>query len=79
MVGKALSEAAINPNDASSYGWVQHDDNGKPSINIRLLDAYLSYYMHIRKPQKLSDQDWAIEVQNLHFIRTEERKASEAN
>jgi hypothetical protein len=33
--------------------------------------------MHIRKPQKLSDEVWAEEVQNLHFIRTSEKKASE--
>lgn len=33
--------------------------------------------MHIQKPQKLSDEIWAEEVQNLHFIRTSEKKASE--
>lgn len=35
--------------------------------------------MHIRHPQKLSDADWAEEIQNLHFIRTKEKEASEQN
>ena len=33
--------------------------------------------MHIEFPEKLSDEDWAMEMQNLHFIRTEEKKASQ--
>lgn len=33
--------------------------------------------MHIAKPQKLSDEDWAEEIQNLHFIRTKEKETSE--
>jgi hypothetical protein len=41
------------------------------------MDAYLKYYMHIKNPNKLKDTDWAEQIQNLHYIRTEERKASE--
>ena len=33
--------------------------------------------MHLPEPQKLSDEDWAEEMQNLHFIRKTEKKASE--
>jgi hypothetical protein len=46
-------------------------------MDIRLYDAYLKFYMHIRKPQKLSDEVWAEEILNLHFILTSEKKASE--
>lgn len=33
--------------------------------------------MHIPNPEKLSDEDWAEEIQNLHYIRTKEKEASE--
>lgn len=33
--------------------------------------------MHILNPDELSDQDWAENLQDLHFIRTQEREASE--
>ena len=33
--------------------------------------------MHIQAPELLSDEDWATELQNLYFIRTEEKKASQ--
>lgn len=33
--------------------------------------------MHIPKPHKLSDKDWAEEIQNLHFIRKTEKENSE--
>ena len=33
--------------------------------------------MHIPKPQKLIDEDWAEEVQNLHYIRKTEKEQSE--
>jgi len=42
-----------------------------------LFDALLKYYMHIPAPQDLSDEDWAEEIQNLHFIRKTEKEASE--
>jgi len=34
--------------------------------------------MGVHNPNKLTDQEWADEIQSLHFIRTQERKASEA-
>lgn len=34
--------------------------------------------MHIPNPEQLDDDDWAEKIQDLHFIRTQERKASEA-
>ena len=77
MVGKALGEAVIDTSDKDAYRYVK-TTNGKKSINIRLLDGYLSFYMHISKPEKLSDRAWAENVQTLHFIRTEEAKASKS-
>ncbi len=32
--------------------------------------------MSIGKPYKLSDEDWAIQVLNLHFIRKQEEESS---
>jgi len=45
--------------------------------NLRLFDAYLKYYMHIKNPNKLNDSDWAEEIQNLHYIRTKEKESSQ--
>lgn len=33
--------------------------------------------MHIQRPQDLEDDEWADEVQNLHYIRQLEKKATE--
>ena len=33
--------------------------------------------MHIPNPSRMSDEDWAIEVQNLHFIRKTEKENSQ--
>lgn len=33
--------------------------------------------MHIPNPEELSDEDWAEKLQDLHFIRQQEKKASE--
>ena len=33
--------------------------------------------MHIPTPQKLNDEEWAEEIQNLHFIRKTEKENSE--
>ena len=52
-------------------------DYGK-DIDIRLYNSYLNYYMHLSNPEKLSDEDWAEKLQDLHFIRQQEKKASEA-
>ena len=73
---KALEEAVIDTSDASSFDYVQQSGE-KLHINFRLLDAYLRYYMHIKKPHKLRDVDWCEEVQNLHFIRTKEKESSQ--
>lgn len=34
--------------------------------------------MHIHNPEELSDMKWAEKIQDLHFIRQQEKKASEA-
>lgn len=34
--------------------------------------------MHIPNPELLSDEDWAENIQTLHFIRIKEKEASEA-
>lgn len=33
--------------------------------------------MHIANPEQLSDEDWAEELQNLAFIRSNEKEATE--
>jgi hypothetical protein len=35
--------------------------------------------MHVVDPDSLSDQQWAEEIQNLHFIRKQEEAFSQAN
>lgn len=32
--------------------------------------------MQVGKPNKLTDEDWAEQLQNLHFIRQQEKEAS---
>lgn len=32
--------------------------------------------MHIKNPDNLSDEEWAEEIQNLHFIRNAEKESS---
>lgn len=32
--------------------------------------------MHVQNPELLSDEDWAENLQNLHYIRQEEKEAS---
>ena len=70
ILKKALAEAIIDPDDPSAVEISE-------KVNIRLFDALLKYYMHILKPQNLSDEDWAEEIQNLHYIRKTEKEASE--
>jgi len=48
------------------------------NLDIRLFNAYLNYYMHISNPEDLSDEEWCEKLQDLHFIRQQEKKASEA-
>lgn len=33
--------------------------------------------MHIQNPEQMQDEEWAEQMQNLHFIRTQEKKATE--
>lgn len=35
--------------------------------------------MHISNPAELSDEDWAEEIQNLHYIRKSEEESSKAS
>jgi hypothetical protein len=34
--------------------------------------------MSVRKPHKLKDEDWAEQLQNLHFIRNQEKESSKS-
>jgi len=43
---------------------------------LRKLDAQLRYYMHIADPDSLTDQEWAMRVKELEWIREEEAKAN---
>ena len=43
---------------------------------LRKLDAQLRYYMHIADPDSLTDQEWAMRVKELEWIREVEAKAN---
>ena len=43
---------------------------------IRQADAQLRYYMHIAEPESLSDEQWAMRVKELEWVRKEEAKAN---
>lgn len=47
-----------------------------PSEWIRQYDAAIEYYLGVN-PDKLTDEEWAIKVQNLNWIRQQEANASE--
>lgn len=36
----------------------------------------LRYYMHISEPEKLSDEQWALQIKLLEKIRKEEAKSN---
>ena len=38
----------------------------------RILDAQLRYYFHIQNPEDLTDEEWAMRVAELHYIRKKE-------
>ena len=46
------------------------------SDGIRQADAQLRYYMHIERPEDLSDEEWAMRVRELEWVRKEEAKAN---
>lgn len=39
---------------------------------IRIVDAELRYYLHIRDPEELTDMEWAMRLKELEWIRTKE-------
>ena len=41
---------------------------------IRQTDAQLRYYMHIARPEDLTDEEWAMRVRELEWVRKEEEK-----
>ena len=43
---------------------------------IRKVDAQLRYYMHIQNPEDLTDEEWAMRLNELKWIREEEAKAN---
>ena len=43
---------------------------------IRQTDAQLRYYMHIARPEDLTDEEWAMRVRELEWVRKEEAKAN---
>ncbi|MBS1745754.1 MAG: hypothetical protein JST21_06265 [Bacteroidetes bacterium] len=40
--------------------------------SIRISNAQLRYYMHIQDPDTLSDEEWAMRLQELKWIRDKE-------
>lgn len=45
---------------------------------MRKLNAQLRYYMHIADPDSLSDDEWAMRVRELEWIRQAEAAANAA-
>lgn len=43
---------------------------------LRIANAQLRYYMHVADPDSLSDEEWAMRLKELEWIR---RKEAEAN
>jgi hypothetical protein len=43
---------------------------------LRKADAQLRYYLHIAHPEELSDEEWAMRVKELEWLREEEAKAN---
>jgi hypothetical protein len=41
---------------------------------LRISNAQLRYYMHIPDPDSLTDQDWAMRLKELEYIRRKEAK-----
>jgi len=41
-----------------------------------VINAQLSYYMHIPDPDSLSDDQWAMKFRELEWIRKKEREAN---
>ncbi|MCQ2299756.1 MAG: hypothetical protein MJZ81_06500 [Bacteroidales bacterium] len=39
---------------------------------IRIIDAQLRYYMHIESPEALTDEEWAMRIKELEWIRKAE-------
>jgi len=43
---------------------------------VRISNAQLRYDMHIADPDSLTDEEWAARLQELKYIRTEEKQAN---
>ena len=41
---------------------------------IRKADAQLRYYLRIERPEDLTDEEWAMRIKELEWIRREEAK-----
>jgi len=41
---------------------------------LRKSNAQLRYYFHIQNPEDLSDEEWAMRVRELEWVRTQESK-----
>jgi len=45
---------------------------------IRKADVQLRYYLHVEDPESLDDQEWAMRVRDLEWIREDEKKRQKA-
>ncbi len=43
---------------------------------IRKVNAQLRYYMHVSDPDSLTDEEWAMMIRDLEWIRKEEANAN---
>jgi hypothetical protein len=43
---------------------------------LRIANAQLRYYLHIADPDSLSDEEWAMRIKELEWIRTKEKEGN---
>ncbi|MGM9817715.1 MAG: hypothetical protein ACI30B_01875 [Paludibacteraceae bacterium] len=43
---------------------------------MRIANAQLRYYMHVADPDSLSDEEWAMRLKELEWIRHKEAEAN---
>jgi hypothetical protein len=43
---------------------------------LRIANAQLRYYLHIADPDSLSDEEWAMRIKELEYMRKKEKGKS---
>jgi hypothetical protein len=43
---------------------------------VRVTNAQLRYYLHISNPDSLTDEEWAMRLQELNYVRKKEAETN---